>query len=962
MTTNKLKNAWISNDSTTLTGNYSLINEGTTQLKQSTNIGISGITGNQLNVYGDINYTGNLLKNGVSDSVSLSGTNNFTGTNTFNNLTYSNISSSIAITNYDFSNPTYSGSGTKVNNLYTDSGTYSGYTGWSFYSSSSYTVAILSGAFNGGYYVTYFPTSSNKALILHSNSNNDVQAKTNSISLTKGEYLFTFQLQTQFASLTNVSVNNSSTSTVISSLSGLAPANNYPEWVKYQIAFVLSSTTQIQFIFTNTSASFNNYVLLSNLTLTLDNCVVISDNLNTSTIGGSQSILNNVYVNNGLTVNSGGANIIGGCNTSSSYGSSNTVMNTTLGSNSSTNNNFNVAIGNGCLQSGTANNRNVCIGAGTMGYSNSALASDNVCIGYKIIANNINQCVLIGSKINTTNNNTNNVAIGYNIGGDSGGLGGSNNICIGSSQFQAYNGYSSLTPNNNVSIGTYSQQNSSDFYNTSVGNYSLQNINGNGSTIITQYNSSLGYFSGQLQQLYNKCTFLGAYSDMSVNNITNSTVIGYGTVCGTSNTIQLGSHNEDVAITGNLKNGSSTITPSQFTYLSTLTGSIGATGPTGATGSIGATGPTGPYGIVGVLGQSSIQNGYIDLSSNQNVSGRKDFQGYRTSIKSLVSYPQNFSYSNAIANSIGCVGYDVLTSLLDNGTNVGVTVVGSGSLQMKTSNTSGTYIFGQSNASTHTNATFFNVNISGSGNLVESPNAVNYNLSDVHIFGNNHTFQNVSPNYYTPTSVTGATFITSPNGIKLNSNTSVSNVYAICTDQAITGNNQGKIGKSTIPLTVYGNTTINNNLTISGDTTISTPSTLQYGDSHKFNSVYQTLAGAVGGNLPQDWSTSPPTPLPRYILFAGQGAGTTYQLTLPQISSSSVYEGMEFIFRRTNTVATANAQSNLRVNCSGTDTVYGVGSMSTASNVVVLAGTTYYGKIVCVNKTTTPYNWAYFPS
>ena len=177
MTTNKLKNAWISNDSTTLTGNYSLINEGTTQLKQSTNIGISGITGNQLNVYGDINYTGNLLKNGVSDSVSLSGTNNFTGTNTFNNLTYSNISSSIAITNYDFSNPTYSGSGTKVNNLYTDSGTYSGYTGWSFYSSSSYTVAILSGAFNGGYYVTYFPTSSNKALILHSNSNNDVQAK-----------------------------------------------------------------------------------------------------------------------------------------------------------------------------------------------------------------------------------------------------------------------------------------------------------------------------------------------------------------------------------------------------------------------------------------------------------------------------------------------------------------------------------------------------------------------------------------------------------------------------------------------------------------------------------------------------------------------------------------------------------------------------------------------------------------
>ena len=107
MTSNKLKNAWISNDTTTLSGNYSLINEGTTQLKKSTNIGVSGVSGNQLVVYGDINYTGNLLKNGVSDTVSLSGTNNFTGSNTFNNLTYSNISSSVAITNYDFSNPSF---------------------------------------------------------------------------------------------------------------------------------------------------------------------------------------------------------------------------------------------------------------------------------------------------------------------------------------------------------------------------------------------------------------------------------------------------------------------------------------------------------------------------------------------------------------------------------------------------------------------------------------------------------------------------------------------------------------------------------------------------------------------------------------------------------------------------------------------------------------------------------------
>ena len=97
-------------------------------------------------------------------------------------------------------------------------------------------------------------------------------------------------------------------------------------------------------------------------------------------------------------------------------------------------------------------------------------------------------------------------------------------------------------------------------------------------------------------------------------------------------------------------------------------------------------------------------------------------------------------------------------------------------------------------------------------------------------------------------------------------------------------------------------------------------------------------------------------------MYSMAGTATT-TLTLPQISSASVFEGMEFIFRRTSATGGATTTSILSVARGGiTDTIYIIGAITTATSAVVLASGAYYGKIVCVNKSTTPHNWAYFPS
>ena len=109
---------------------------------------------------------------------------------------------------------------------------------------------------------------------------------------------------------------------------------------------------------------------------------------------------------------------------------------------------------------------------------------------------------------------------------------------------------------------------------------------------------------------------------------------------------------------------------------------------------------------------------------------------------------------------------------------------------------------------------------------------------------------------------------------------SYSNSTALGASAIITGSNQVVLGTAS-------------------ETTILPSAKIQFGGSYLFNSVFQTI-----NNTSIDWNTTPPTNFPKYILFSSSSA-TNVVLTLPQISNANVYEGMEFIFRRTNTFTSA---------------------------------------------------------
>jgi len=499
---------------------------------------------------------------------------NSTGTATFSNLTYSNISSSVSITNGDFQLPLQSGVG--FLQLATGSTTYApnasfltsqGFTGWGI-SGSNYTLGIQYGTTDPShYYFTYFPVGS-QTIILIGNSETATMISQN-YTLSAGEYIFTFQIQSQGMGNLVASVMTGST-TVISSKS-LNVNANYPNWITYSLPFSVSTSGSYFFKF----ALDNGYVGIYAQSLILDNAIVISDGTNTATIGGSQSILNDVFVNNGLTIESGGLGVIGSVSMGTAYGTNNLAINTIMGASSSTNTNV-LAIGNGALQNSTSSSSVVAIGNGAG--SGLTSASNTVLIG-NAFCGNVNNCVGIGYGIGLGYNNT--FLLGNNIGNNGGPGSGSSNVGIGQNIYNSYDGYGSQNPTNNVAIGINTQSQNGDSYNTSVGNGSLYNMNGLGYGIAynTQYNSALGYNAGSSQQQINNCTFLGANSDVSVNNLTNVTCVGYNTKCGTSNTIQLGSNSERVNVSGALNTSGLATFTAGITASATQTITFGTNAP-----------------------------------------------------------------------------------------------------------------------------------------------------------------------------------------------------------------------------------------------------------------------------------------------------------------------------------------------------------------------------------------------
>ena len=611
---NKFQSSWI-NNGTAVSGTYSSLsfrNDGNAQLSNTTIIGKASINKAisatyDLDVAGTINagnvlINGNVISGGGGGDVYLANNNTFTGNlNTFNanvsignlsviadanignlsvpgsitantlavqNFTFTNVSSSIAVSNYTFDNPTPA-AGTTLK--YNGSGTYTGITDWTFSGTTTYSVYQNFGS--GSFYTTTRPYPTYLALQTKVNACTATGQSAN-FTLGKGAYVIKFWLQTQEA-LTNGRQSfqiYDSSNVLLAGLTGLNPASSYPLFVQYDFPLNLTTSTTVYIKFQQTTTSAQEYVLLTGITVQQTGAMVITDNSGTSVIGGSESIMNQLYVNNKLSVVSGGASITGGLNSGTTTGTNNLSINSSFAT-TGTNNNS-IAIGQGTLQSGTSIQKTVAIGVSAAPF-NLLTNTDNVLVGYGIrtdgrtASTNDSYSVLIGSSVYTRSNIGYNSVVGYQAGGTSGGIGGGYNSGIGAQSHMAYNGFGDYKQNYNSWVGFQALYNNRYNYNTGMGAFALKALYGGAYPAgpASEYNTALGYQAGYTRTDLNQCTFLGANSDGAVNFLTKSTAIGYGAIVDTSNTIQLGS-GEDVRMNANL------YMPRQSTILQTALGNI----------------------------------------------------------------------------------------------------------------------------------------------------------------------------------------------------------------------------------------------------------------------------------------------------------------------------------------------------------------------------------------------------
>lgn len=505
--------------------------------------------------------------------VLLDATNVWSGSNTFSNLTFSNISSNIAITNADFTSPSFPNSTTTLWTTNTTGSTYTAMSGWTFLlnnniDTNNFFLQIVNN--NQTYfYNNTWPNATKTNIVMrffNQSTLNRCTMTSQNYSLTAGEYEVSFFLQTN-SDQVNVSANFRvlQGATTIGSVLGVSPAGSYPTWIQYSCSFSLSSTQTINFALDMTGG----YLSITSFTLRLTNAMLFTDGATLTHIGAKQSILNDVYVNDGVVVNSGGLRAIGGLFSGTTFGSSNTALNSQMGRVSTNTNSSCIAIGIGALESSNGASRCISIGNWT---TFSSAPVDTIVIGFRSQANTSTTTIL-GNDVYCRGSM--NAVVGYATSRTSqGGLLGSNNSVIGAECFQQGNGFGNFAPSQNAVVGWQSNFNSMDNFNSAVGVQSLYAMAGNnnfgGSGLITQYNSALGWRAGYNRAIYQRCTFLGSQTDCTVSGLNNVTCVGFGTTCGVSNRIQLGSNSESVAISGNLVSGANTITATQLGFLSGL--------------------------------------------------------------------------------------------------------------------------------------------------------------------------------------------------------------------------------------------------------------------------------------------------------------------------------------------------------------------------------------------------------
>ena len=660
-TINKFKNAWVSTD-TGLSGPNqacSLLNEGKSEFKSDvvvdTKLAVSKAIDTahnyKLDVGGDVNFTGNLYKNGsiYSSGASLSDNNTWTGTNTFSslntsNLTFTNVASNISITNYNFYYATPNNNTPLFNNV---SGTNS-ISGWTF-TGNNYSIYMCSGpSFSpDNRFVPNNPSPSANYLILEIYSGGTFLMTSSNLTLQKGEY--TIFWSSYFGWINTAAVITVTIGGVSFSYND-SQTRNTGLWTSHTFEFAIGTagTYNITVQYTDTSASGTvlTDACFSNFIITYYNSIQITDGTNTSYISPTLSNLKNPYLVGNTNIVGNGI-VKGSLVLSSAYGSNNIPINNSFGYSSSSNNINCVAIGANIGLTATAC-ANIVFMGNNVGYGITS-SSNTVSIGNNISGANIND-VYIGSTINSVGS-SNNCIIGYNHGFRQGGIG-SYNVCVGTSNFGGYNGFGTYTtPSYNIAVGSnlFTDGDYYDLYNIAIGFNNFLTLRGNTTTTISQDNIAIGRNCATTPTNLNNCIFLGSNTNVSVDGLNNVVCIGYGTVCGTSSTIQLGSNSETVAISGNLKSGTSTITPTQLSLLTSVNASakLPTTSINGITNYLLTTTAASTYQPIS--GMSSYLLSTTAASTYQTITG---MSSYLTSSSPTVTNTSQISFDGSATTSI----------------------------------------------------------------------------------------------------------------------------------------------------------------------------------------------------------------------------------------------------------------------------------------------------------------------
>jgi hypothetical protein len=592
----------------------------------------------------------------------------------------------------------------------------------------------------------------------------------------------------------------------------------------------------------------------------------------------------------------------------------------------------NVMIGHNSLQAAFFQSyRNVCIGNNCAKTGN--VHSDNVYIGYDCCNGGTlgnYSCVVIGSgAMKNLSGMSAATVCGYNSGSNLSG----NSITI----FGANNCTAAINNNRGVVCGTSSGNNinsnngiiiiGSEAGNNFIGSstvaagYNTFIGQGSDTTLQTCFNSiALGYFS-QIQNDFE--LVLGGYSSLLLKS-------GYPKVCipsknyiycnqsiATNSTLAFRSA-ENVLVTVNTVTAITLPTPSgnsydnagaKFNIMKTFSGTNTLTISAGASQTIMWQGTAAATFVMDTTVSFAT---FVCVSATTTGTTWEVTSSDKLNIKSPLSINSISGFTRILSD-----GADNLITGLTNATTIGI---GNSSISLLgTTNTNNTVAVGSNSL---TNAT-----ISQQNTAIGAFSMAGFNSTT------NTTHANSALGAYSAQNLSNGinnTFLGAYTGFT--SATQYNNSTAVGYSASITASNQIMLGTAT--------------------ETVVVPSTqIRYGTNYFPNKTFFSITSNT------DWAASPPSAgFCKYVSFSATGV-SAITLTLPAISG--LFEGMEFIFRRTSYVgAGSSSTSTLTAITTGSDLIFQRNDFTTNTSTVILASGEYQAKIVLLSKSNQ--QWAYF--